>query len=365
MKVLFAAGDVGGARALAPVVRRAGTAGHTACVLRHGAILDSLDQSPVQWVDPTLDPRSYLADAGITHFAFASSMHDPVALDWARAAQDMSIPCLHLLDNWSNYAARLIPKTGPTCRPDIYAVMDDLAASEAIRDGIDPQSVLVTGTPALAHIEARATSPAGPIIFVSEPVSDDQGRSPDTAGFRGYTEDQVLDQVLHAHAQICPRRPFWVFAHPRETPERLRAVLARHGLDDSTQIGGLAPSAHGPEAAQRTALWHAAGAVIGMASILLYENWLAGRPSLSVQPDIRIPHLRYLQGRPGLGFCDTVPDIAAALAALLKDGADTALIQTHQARACQERMRHKGADLRVLRALSEFDPNRLRDRSAL
>ncbi len=358
MNILFASGDVGGARALAPVIARSTAEGHRAFVLRHGALVDVLAGSAHIWVDPTADPNRCFIDAGITHLAFTTSVKDERAADWAEMALRHGIPCLHLLDNWSNYATRLLRRDGYSLRPDLYAVMDAAAATAATKDGVDPDTLLITGTPALAHVAPLKANPTGPLIFVSEPVSQDQGRDPESRKFRGYTEDQVLNLALQARSQICPKRPFWVFTHPRETPDQLVPVLKAHGIDPAAPDGGLAPQVNGPLHQARETLWRGASVVIGMASILLYENWLAGRPTLSVQPNIQIPHLRYLQGRPGLAFCDSLELVTSSLDIALQKN-DT----EHHLQSGQERLRHENADIRVLQALAQFDPRNSRVKS--
>jgi hypothetical protein len=53
----------------------------------------------------------------------------------------------------------------------------------------------------------------------------------------------------------------------------------------------------------REAVWLADG-VAGMASILLYEAWLLGKPVISLQPGLRQNALRMLQERQGVVFVD-------------------------------------------------------------
>ena len=51
--------------------------------------------------------------------------------------------------------------------------------------------------------------------------------------------------------------------------------------------------------------------VIGMASILLYEAWLLQKPVISIQPNLRQEHLRYLEKRPGLHFSTEKAELSA------------------------------------------------------
>lgn len=338
MRLMFAAGDVGGARALAPVCVLAVAEGHDVYVLSHGALVaDHADKAAVgwTWVEPAQDFAFMLRDLGVQAVAFASSVRDQTALNLAAVAQSIGLPVLHLLDNWSNYRARLERTSGESVTPNVYAVMDDLAAEAAQRDGVAAESIVVTGTPALADL--RGPLPRGrDLVFVSEPVSQDQGRTPADPRFRGYTELQVLALVLEAVVTLAVPRALWVLPHPRETPEGLTGVLEEHGR------GRIA------EPHERERALAAAGAVIGMSSILLYESWLNTRPVLSVQPGLRLPDLRYLEGRPGLFVCERASDVVPSLATTLQDPEPT---PQHLSAAALERARHRDAAGRVLEAL--------------
>lgn len=338
MRLIFVAGDVGGARALAPVAHLA-TADHAVWVVENGAIVSDHAGQDVPWVWVAMDtPKALLAQLEPDMVVFASSMTDPVALDLALAAQDMGLPTAHILDNWSNYAARLVHVDGRRATPDMYAVMDDLAAQSAAAEGVENASLVVTGTPALAHVQAQMPNPKGGVIFASEPVSLDQGRDPTLPTFRGYTEDQVLALVLQNLQPWADQVQVQVFAHPRETPAGLADVLHHH----AGAVAARVLAAH-----EKPAALAQARAVIGMSSILLYESWLAGLPVLSVQPNLALDHLRYLEGRPGLICVDQADGIGPGLKALLTAP------PSHAQQAATERARHQGAAARVLTALAD------------
>ena len=54
-----------------------------------------------------------------------------------------------------------------------------------------------------------------------------------------------------------------------------------------------------------------------MSSLLLYEAWLLGHPTLSLQPDLKIEELAQLDEREGLNLCRSVADIPAAVKRLI------------------------------------------------
>jgi hypothetical protein len=92
-----------------------------------------------------------------------------------------------------------------------------------------------------------------------------------------------------------------------------------------------------------------ARAVIGMSSILLYESWIVGLPCLSVQPDLLVQSLRYLEGRPGLSFIDTQSPLELAILELLAGPTPE-----HLAQARVERARHQNAASKVLKVLTDY-----------
>ena len=339
MRLIFAAGDAGGARALAPVAHFAATSGNQTWVVQHGAIAQDYADYDVAWTWIRPDkPQRLLSEFDVEMVVFASSVTDTMALELALSAQARGLSTAHVLDNWSNYATRLIHPNGQRLSPDVYAVMDDLAYQSALGEGVDPVCLVITGSPALAHVTAQVPNPTGGIIFASEPVSLDQGRDPTKPSFRGYTEDQILELLLGVLQPWGGQITLQVFPHPREDPVGLEQVIRTHGGDVPCTVLTVN---------EKPAALANARAMIGMSSILLYYSWLAGLPTLSFQPDLRLPHLCYLEGRSGLLTVDDADQLGAAVVQLLDSP-----VPNHTYQAGHERARHQGAPYRVLTALS-------------
>ncbi|MFZ5571682.1 MAG: hypothetical protein ACOZF0_14870 [Thermodesulfobacteriota bacterium] len=320
---LFAAGDVGGARALLPVIRECANQGIPFGVLAHGQIASETD---TEWtmIDPpekSDTPRmSVLLDnlkAGA--FVFASSVHDTFALTMARQAAAKHIPLVHVLDNWTAYRHRLENDGLPLLHPDVYTAMDSLAFEEAVAEGIDPAILKITGHPALADLgrqleqQSDKKPPASSrrqIVFVSEPVAADQSGDSSSPFFRGYTESQVLDSFCRALQPHAGEVTVSILPHPRENPGRLHRTweeakgLLEGKLTDGTDGRGHVLRSDG---------------VAGMASLLLYEAWLAGKPVISIQPDLRRHDLRMLSRRKEIHFADTDSKINATVNNWLSD----------------------------------------------
>lgn len=313
LRFLFAAGDVGGARAILPVARLAHSQGHHIQALAHG-VLHTEGDPAWNWIDfdTALKTQTDLV-------IYATSVTDPLAFQCAWAAKSRGTPVLHVLDNWSLYGARLhgFDSNGSAVSliPDAYGVMDDLAQEGAIADGVPPDRIHITGHPDLAKLDAEVTrfgTPSGnqpSILFISEPAYQDSGAA-DASNSRGYDERTVSDAFVTgiashlkstgAHLRIAP--------HPREDRSavtgRWADLMAAHmpGVTwDIVPVDGVRAALHG------------ASHVVGMTSLLLYEAWLLGRPTLSVQPNLAWPQMAIIGQRQGVSLCTKPDDIPSFL----------------------------------------------------
>ena len=323
MRLAFAAGDVGGARALLPVARAAhDDPRYQVAALAHGP-LQIEGGSNWLWLN-----AEDLATQATDVLLFATSVADRAAYDLAARMQNQGVPILHVLDNWSNYLSRM---EGGGARapliPNVYAVMDDLARREALVEGVPSAILHITGHPNLAQLsQERAlyntSLPNGPttnLLFVSEPVIADSGPA-EASGSRGYDEISVAQGFVEALIQLelpaQSRLRLLIAPHPRE--DRL-AVAARwqgyaesytHARDSSLDWSLVPPDG------VRAAL-HQSQAVVGMTSILLYEAWLLGKRVASVQPGLQGTQLRTLEQRKGLVFCDSISNLKATVQHLI------------------------------------------------
>jgi hypothetical protein len=315
--ILFASGDVGGSRALLPIAEVCKEKAYPFAVLDHGSITEELPThwKRVYWMkgnDSTAIKRC-LREHGVDVLVFASSLKDNVALCFARQAQELEIPVVHVLDNWSNYRLRMEIDGYQALIPDVYTVMDELAYEDAIRDGVKPSILAKVGQPALANLRYEYAewnkasridkcldlrlNPAKTLIaFVSEPVELDQGGSSVSPLYRGYTEQIVLRMFCEGLQSIASEIEIGIIAHPREDPTRLASCWHRH---KGELTGRVLKVERGREGI------FLANAVAGMASILLYDAWLIGKPVASLQPGLLTDSLRMLSNREDVCFVDS------------------------------------------------------------
>jgi len=325
MKVMFASGDVGGARALLPVIELCEKSSLPFVMFENGHIIS---EAPERWETASLSNELDRAAAEILFkrnkigvLVFASSVKDAIPLTLARWARELNIPVIHVLDNWTGYRTRMEKDGLPTFIPDIYTVIDDLAREESIKEGIDASVLKITGQPALASL-SREYRPQGGIdiqterkrlgfdpekpmiVFVSEPVENDQGASPSSPEFRGYTEKIVLRLFCEALQPHADEIEIGILPHPREDVDR----SLKHWNECCGSLkGSLLRLGNGRESL------FLADAVAGMASILLYEAWLLGKPVISLQPGLRQKQLRMLQKRNGVVFIDSYEEVTASV----------------------------------------------------
>jgi hypothetical protein len=291
MPLLFAAGDVGGARALLPIINLAEECGQRPLALRHGALTtepnvraDWIDLGALSLADPAQRPQAYL---------FTGSVADPVPLRVARAAAAAGIPTIFVLDSWSSYTSRLTTDGFDQFKPDVYCVPDEKAKSDAQRAGVT-SPIEVTGQPAFAGVLSEAQTPAAratsrtKILFVSEPVEADHGRR------RGYTEAEAMAAIARGLQPLSTHVEVDVLPHPR---------------DDVTRVSALWTDARGTltgEVLRQNTLRSVVDydGVAGIASVLLYRAWLLGRPAISCQPGLVLSSLRQFGERDGIVLID-------------------------------------------------------------
>lgn len=361
VKVLFASGDVGGARALLSVMAKCEESQLPFAVLDHGHISAELS---ARWQriqpDQTQDMaalQSLFKREGIKLIVFASSVKDVTALRLARQAKTLGLSVIHVLDNWTSYRKRMETDGLETFTPDAYAVMDEYAMREAIKDGIEESILVVTGHPGLASLVEEHRSWCGRnhnkeltrlgfdsrktmIVFISEPVELDQGASSDSPEYRGYTEKTVLRMFCEAATLFSDQIEIGLLAHPREEAEGLLDVWDRHRRNLK---GGRLRVKCG-----RESLFLADG-LAGMASLLLYEAWLLGKPVISLQPGLRNPSLRMLEKKEGILFVDSPDDVGSSLNAWI-----SMVTSPWKAMPRQEMRIHEQAPENVLQLIKRY-----------
>lgn len=186
----------------------------------------------------------------------ASAGNWPAERAACRAAKAAGVAVLQFVDTWYGYARRL-----DGLFPDRLAVIDANARAEAEAEGV-PETILVeTGHPGLARIGRLPPTTSRKTLFLGAPVRRDYGTS------LGYTEDDAWALA----ATVAAERPDLISdlryaMHPQQT--------APAGVPDAALTDYRSER-----------LAEDFGQVIGMFSTPLIDAFLAGRRSISLQPN--------------------------------------------------------------------------------
>jgi hypothetical protein len=186
-------------------------------------------------------------------------------------AKNAGVPTVSILDYWSNYADRF--KSDQFVYPDHYVMMDELAKTEAVQDGVPEQIIRILGHPGLDRYidigrkqlqKDKDNKRTKRVLFLSQPLSALYGDS------WGYTEDVVIQQLCRVQEMVEYFRLDIKF-HPkdRESLKREFSTLAVEG-----DLLSLIPSYN---------------LVISMNSMGLLHAVLMGVPGISYQPNLTKP----------------------------------------------------------------------------
>lgn len=212
-----------------------------------------------------------------------------------RDCRARGVATVFLFDHWKNFAAHFIPAVGEpggVVLPDRIGVPDaaaaDLLRADFARHGLMPDRtppVMVTGHPAVeaACARIRALPAAGTtalrrslgaegkpmVLFLLDPVERGGASDP------GYGWEDIMDWLEPRAAGFVPGARILVKPHPRQSPERVGAVLERWrraGLDAGLAAGG-----------DTEALIAAADVVWGITTVALVTALGVGKPVRSFQ----------------------------------------------------------------------------------
>ncbi len=316
MSVIFAASEVGSARALIPVIDVFLQQEMSVHVIRRGyfasaqACFENYSIVECEGVD---DIKKCLIRLQAAIVIFSVNVKDQHPLTVARAADSLGLPTFHVLDYWNAYSERMKLDGLSLFSPTYYAVPDEYAAIKAAQEGIESKTIQITGQPAffdaldcLNEVKKQTKCPLAQkskldfnkkwIVFVSEPVSSDQGASlSENPNFRGYTEEQALSILLTALREFKHLYAVCVLAHPRQDLNKLNNLW--HDLGGE-QLGHIISGIRGRD------LLPFVNGVAGMASTLLYESWMLGMPVISIQPGLLNNSLRMMEGKENVSFID-------------------------------------------------------------
>lgn len=315
MSIMISAVEVGSVRALVPVCYELLAHGEEILIDKRGFFTDEelidLESFLVTFPENQQELLFFLQKYNVKSLLFSVNVHDTYPLILARILDAEGIKTVHVLDYWNGYSYRMKLDGGTIFQPTKYIVPDEYAAKMAISEGINKDRIAVMGQPAIADVEesyrlssVQINSPikslfpksSKVILFVSEPVSSDQGNSlQENKHYRGYVERDALQILLKAVIQTVSQFRICVIPHPRQSVCELRNLWISLGGD---KYGVVLDGIRGRD------LLPFVDGVSGMASTLLYEAWLVGKPVVSIQPGLLNNSARMLKYKKNIIFVD-------------------------------------------------------------
>ncbi len=214
-----------------------------------------------------------------------------------KAAEKLRVPSFAILDQWINYGIRFSryttaeigeyekDKSHPYL-PSRILVMDAYAREEAIKDGIDPSKILVSGQPyfetllkekvsseRLKDLRSRLGIGSDDLIvtFASEPVSKDYKND-----YWGFNEKTILKELFEGVKEVSKR-----------FEKKISIIIKVHPREDEDGFEGIASDTENVKIiidrdSKPMDLILISYVVAGMSSMFLIEAAIIGKPVLSI-----------------------------------------------------------------------------------
>lgn len=275
-KILFCANDPGGGNAILPVVQTLLKRGNTCEGLLTGPAREIFTRAGVPFQDAEELEDSALESIVGTYapdlLLAGGSVGATVDKRVLRFFQSRKLPSVYVLDFWNYYGNRFAQaREDSTHLPTRICVVDERMKREVIHEGVPAGRLVETGNPYFDHFTDGITSDQEDrslALFISQPIKKDtQHKASITRGFNEYS---ALDGVIRS---LLPEMKLSIRLHPRDEKKKFTAYL-----NDRITIS--------VETTLEEAL-SKAGLVIGMFSPVLMQGALAGKPTISFQPNMK------------------------------------------------------------------------------
>lgn len=219
-RVLFVAGDPGGAYALVPVIRELiftklydiEVLGYYQGTKVFRQFFESAIELSVISKHEDVFARLSMLEPDIVVTA-SSSNHYDLEKQFIAIAKEKGMKTLTVLDFWSNYRLRFSNEKGELqYLPDKIAVIDDLAYREMCAEGFPEDRLVITGQPAFdTYLESRQEVTASEIkrmreklfadedkvvLFLSQPFAELFGRDRSNPRYPGYAQQDAFDALF-------------------------------------------------------------------------------------------------------------------------------------------------------------------------
>jgi hypothetical protein len=310
-KLLAANKDPAGAQVIAPVVSQLMKDEHVECQLVAEAYAKKIFEShqlPYRTLHDDLGyeqpsetaARDILASYQPDFLLTGTSKGPSIEKFLIKEASKRRIPSLTVLDTWFNFWQRFSGELEGErfiYMPDKIAVIDEYCKNAMIAEGFEEHKLVITGpgTPYLDNLkdisryshsdeiqifrdQHNITEDMYVIVFASQPIAHDYGSDERSEHFLGYTELSVFQELLSALRSLEFSRKVVIILklHPREHVDMFVPLL--NSISETIIVDRNIPPRQ---------MITFGDLIIGMNSIFLLEAVLIGKPTVSLQPELR------------------------------------------------------------------------------
>lgn len=244
--------------------------------------------------------KAFLKSIQVALILTGTSADDYVEKYLWKAAGELGIPSMAVLDQWLNYGIRFSRYSVHELEqyqkqplheylPDCICVMDSYAKEKLMEEGVRASHIAVTGQPYLCRFvdmvksipsvtiknyrQQYAVNKDVMLLFASEPICKVYGDSYEYFGYNEVTIFTLFSKCLNRIAEKTGRSVSVVVRpHPKEDEEQWKNRFA-----NSEWV-----SYYVDRKADNKVAMAAADGVVGMSSMFLLESTLCGKPILSI-----------------------------------------------------------------------------------
>lgn len=224
-----------------------------------------------------------------------------------KSAGKLSIPSFAIMDQWVNYGVRFSnygvsqlddynKDKNHSYIPSKICVMDNIAESEAINEGLEQERIIITGQPYFETVLNNANRITDKnidfirdkvgistndflITFVSEPICDTYNENDFSEHYWGYTERTIFGELLDVILQVS-----------KLYPNKIGLIIRQHPKENSSNFSDIIDNFRSSRIKiiinrdfDQHELIMASDLICGMSSMLLIEAAILDKLVMSIQ----------------------------------------------------------------------------------
>lgn len=271
-KIIFAAQDLGGFKAILPVIKKLKNKKNLLLkIILADESIKSARENRISYQD-----GSKLTDKKLTRLLkeerpdlvfTATSLGRSVEKRITKVAKDKKIKTIAIVDFWANYKKRF------SSLPDYILVIDEIMKKEMIKEGFNSQKLIITGNPFFDSFSKLAFSQEEKIIsFFCQPISE-LYKHPE------FDEIKVFNDLVETFEKLEVKMPIKIKFHPRT-----KKINKFNKIIKNSKLKILIEKRLSAEKLiERSKL------ITGMNSIMLFLAAMTKKKVLSYQPNLKGP----------------------------------------------------------------------------